>query len=81
MNESDSDYTETEGLEERHEAAVVPVAMAGLRLDQALARLYPDYSRSRLSQWVKEGRVLLDGATPRAARRCRRAAARPGLRR
>lgn len=35
--------------------------MAGLRLDQALAQLFPDYSRSRLQQWVKQGRVKVDG--------------------
>ena len=34
---------------------------AGLRLDQALARLLPEHSRSRLSAWVKEGRVQVDG--------------------
>ncbi|XSG85333.1 MAG: 23S rRNA pseudouridine(1911/1915/1917) synthase RluD [Methylohalobius sp. ZOD2] len=39
----------------------VPEDMAGLRLDQALARLFPDYSRSRLQQWVKQGRVKVDG--------------------
>ncbi len=35
---------------------------AGMRLDQALAELFPDFSRSRLQAWVKEGRVLVDGA-------------------
>ncbi len=35
---------------------------AGLRLDQALARLFPDYSRSRLQGWIRQGRVRLDGA-------------------
>ncbi|BEV71248.1 MULTISPECIES: 23S rRNA pseudouridine(1911/1915/1917) synthase RluD [unclassified Paludibacterium] len=46
---------------------VVPQAMAGERLDAALAKLLSDYSRSRLSQWIKDGDVLLDGktATPR----------------
>lgn len=34
--------------------------MAGLRLDQALAELCPDYSRSRLKSWVKSGNVLID---------------------
>ncbi len=33
----------------------------GLRLDQALARLFPEYSRSRLQAWVREGRVEVDG--------------------
>ncbi len=40
-------------------------AFAGRRLDQVLAELCPDYSRSRLQQWIKEGRVLLDGAACR----------------
>jgi len=39
----------------------VGVELAGKRLDQALAQLFPDYSRSRLQQWVKEGLVTLDG--------------------
>jgi 23S rRNA pseudouridine1911/1915/1917 synthase len=35
---------------------------AGRRLDQALAELLPEFSRSRLQQWISEGRVRLDGA-------------------
>ena len=42
--------------------ASVPAAAAGRRLDQALAELFPEFSRSRLSAWVKSGAVLLDGA-------------------
>ena len=34
----------------------------GLRLDQTLARLLPDHSRSRLQNWIRDGRVLVDGA-------------------
>lgn len=34
---------------------------AGSRLDQALAALFPDYSRSRLQAWVREGRVTVNG--------------------
>ncbi len=50
----------------RHEAQV-PLSAAGRRFDQALAEMFPDYSRSRLSGWVKSGAVQLDGAvaTPR----------------
>ena len=39
----------------------VPNALAGERLDAALASLMPEYSRSRLSTWIKEGLVTLDG--------------------
>ena len=47
----------------------IPVELAGQRLDQALARLFPEYSRSRLTQWIKDGHALLDGnpARPRDA--------------
>ncbi|MEO8102003.1 MAG: 23S rRNA pseudouridine(1911/1915/1917) synthase RluD [Betaproteobacteria bacterium] len=41
----------------------VPISLAGLRFDQALAELLPDYSRSRLSTMVKEGAILLDQRT------------------
>lgn len=41
--------------------ASVPPEAAGNRLDQVLARLFPDYSRSRLQQWVKAGQVTVDG--------------------
>ncbi|MGB9428613.1 MAG: 23S rRNA pseudouridine(1911/1915/1917) synthase RluD [Gammaproteobacteria bacterium] len=39
---------------------LIPGELAGHRLDQALAQLFPEYSRSRLSQWVRDGNVLLD---------------------
>jgi 23S rRNA pseudouridine1911/1915/1917 synthase len=45
----------------RHEA-VVPLSAAGRRFDQALAEMFPDYSRSRLTAWIKAGAVTLDGA-------------------
>jgi len=42
--------------------ARIPVEAAGRRLDQALAQLFPDYSRSRLTAWIRSGDVLVDGA-------------------
>ena len=39
----------------------VPDELAGLRLDQALAQMFPDYSRSRLKAWLIDGAVLVDG--------------------
>ncbi len=46
----------------------IPTEMAGLRLDQALARLLPDESRSRLARLIEEGHVRVDGE-PAAVRR------------
>ncbi|HEY0665276.1 MAG TPA: 23S rRNA pseudouridine(1911/1915/1917) synthase RluD [Gallionella sp.] len=40
----------------------VPEDCAGLRLDQALARLLPEYSRSRLQEWITGQLVRVDGA-------------------
>src|SRR5687767_4680668 len=49
-------------------ALTVPAECAGMRLDQALAKLLPEHSRSRLAQWVRSERVRIDGraAIPRA---------------
>jgi 23S rRNA pseudouridine1911/1915/1917 synthase len=40
----------------------IPVELAGLRLDQALARLLPEESRTRLARLIGEGHVTVDGA-------------------
>ncbi|MDH5786347.1 MAG: 23S rRNA pseudouridine(1911/1915/1917) synthase RluD [Chromatiales bacterium] len=42
-------------------SAEIPPELAGKRLDQVLAELFADYSRSRLSAWLKDGKVLVDG--------------------
>lgn len=39
---------------------VISVENAGQRLDQALAKLLPDWSRSRIQSWILNGRVKLD---------------------
>ncbi|MFU8788861.1 MAG: 23S rRNA pseudouridine(1911/1915/1917) synthase RluD [Methylobacter sp.] len=44
----------------------VPFEMAGMRLDQVLAELFADYSRSKLQTWVKDGRVQVNGLTLKA---------------
>jgi 23S rRNA pseudouridine1911/1915/1917 synthase len=44
-----------------HISLAIPQDCAGLRLDHALQRLLPEYSRSRLQAWIKEGRVTVDG--------------------
>jgi 23S rRNA pseudouridine1911/1915/1917 synthase len=45
---------------------VVPDGCAGLRFDQALAQLLPEYSRSRLQEWIVQGQATLDGAAATA---------------
>ena len=45
--------------------AIVPQSAAGRRLDAVLAELFPEYSRSRLSAWIKSGDVTVDGASLR----------------
>lgn len=42
--------------------ATIPAEAAGTRLDRALAGVFPDHSRSRLQQWLKDGAVTVDGA-------------------
>ena len=39
----------------------IPDELAGQRLDQALAQVFPEYSRSRLKAWLLNGAVLVDG--------------------
>jgi 23S rRNA pseudouridine1911/1915/1917 synthase len=51
MNDTDSPITQP-----------IPDAASGLRLDQAVAQMFPDHSRSRLTSWIKSGDLLLDGA-------------------
>jgi 23S rRNA pseudouridine1911/1915/1917 synthase len=42
----------------------IPGEMRGRRLDQALAELVSEYSRSRLQQWIRDGHVRLDEHLP-----------------
>ncbi len=44
----------------------IDAPLAGLRLDQALARALPQYSRARLQSWIEAGAVRVDGQVPRA---------------
>ena len=40
--------------------AEIPAELDGKRLDQALAVLFHDFSRSRLQQWIRDGQVQVD---------------------
>lgn len=47
---------------------IIPPELDGKRLDQALAGMFPDFSRSRLKEWILAGQVEIDGRqeAPRA---------------
>jgi 23S rRNA pseudouridine1911/1915/1917 synthase len=49
--------------------AVVSEALSGLRIDQAAARLFPDFSRARLQDWLRGGQLRVDGQRRRPAER------------
>ena len=49
---------------EQH-ALVLPPEVDGLRLDQALAQVLEQYSRSMLKDWIDAGQVRLNGAPTR----------------
>ncbi|HEI8417252.1 TPA: 23S rRNA pseudouridine(1911/1915/1917) synthase RluD [Morganella morganii] len=41
--------------------ATINKSQLGQRLDQALAELFPDYSRSRIKEWILDDRVQVNG--------------------
>lgn len=45
--------------------SVVSEDLVGKRLDQAVAQLFPDFSRSRLQGWIKSGELTVDGEVRR----------------
>ncbi|MBS0211823.1 MAG: 23S rRNA pseudouridine(1911/1915/1917) synthase RluD [Proteobacteria bacterium] len=61
----DEDFSEEAADSAQAMTASVPFESAGRRFDQVLAELFPDYSRSRLAEWIKSGQALLDGAVRR----------------
>jgi 23S rRNA pseudouridine1911/1915/1917 synthase len=46
-------------------SAPVPTELGGQRLDQVAAQVFAEHSRSRLSAWIKEGRLRVDGQSSR----------------
>jgi 23S rRNA pseudouridine1911/1915/1917 synthase len=47
------------------------VEQGGERLDRWLAAALPDYSRTEIQRWIKEGHVIVDGALPKVSYRVR----------
>ncbi|MCP4288996.1 MAG: 23S rRNA pseudouridine(1911/1915/1917) synthase RluD [Gammaproteobacteria bacterium] len=48
--------------------AQVAIELSGSRLDQALPNLFPEFSRTRLQRWIRDGRVSRDGVAVRRPR-------------
>ena len=46
--------------------ASVPHEMTGMRLDQVAARQFPAYSRGRIQQWIRNGKLQVDGKAARS---------------
>lgn len=51
----------TKTIETIQLSATVPVELGGKRLDQVAAQLFPEHSRSRLSAWIKDNNLTVDG--------------------
>ena len=43
----------------------IPEELAGNRLDRVLAKMFPEYSRSRLKAWLLAGDIRVNGVSPR----------------
>jgi 23S rRNA pseudouridine1911/1915/1917 synthase len=54
-----------DSVELREHQLVLPDSPQGERLDRALAAALPQYSRSRLSSWLKQGAITVNGAAAR----------------
>jgi 23S rRNA pseudouridine1911/1915/1917 synthase len=57
--------TDAPVVEFRTHSLALPEELQGLRLDQALARALPQYSRARLQSWIEAGAIHVDGRRPR----------------
>jgi 23S rRNA pseudouridine1911/1915/1917 synthase len=42
-------------------STLISADYSGMRLDQVLAKCFPEYSRSRITQWIRAGDVTLNG--------------------
>ena len=52
-------------MSEKPQTKTVPDELAGMRLDRALASMFPEFSRSRLKSWILQGFVSIDGGEKR----------------
>ena len=52
-------------MAEEFQTKTVPDDLAGQRFGRALAKMFPEYSRSRLKSWILQGFVTVDGGEKR----------------
>lgn len=45
-----------------HRSATVPDDLRGQRFDRVAATLFPEFSRTRLQAWIRDGQITVDGA-------------------
>ena len=64
-------YTTIKRADDGVRCLQIPFDAAGGRLDAVLAGLLPEYSRSRIQSWIRDGDVRLDGATAEVRTRVR----------
>src|SRR5581483_729462 len=55
------EFRSERATQSRTHTLALPEDFAGLRLDRALARALPQYSRARLQSWIEAGAVQVDG--------------------
>lgn len=56
-----ADYSPSKTVTSLPTTLAIPHDYAGMRFDAALAKLYPEHSRSRLQEWLKAGLIQLNG--------------------
>lgn len=59
----------SDGTSRVQRRATIPETAAGERVDAAAARLWPDFSRSRLTAWLRDGQLTVDGCTVKPNRK------------
>lgn len=52
--------------EKMQQTLIIPDHLGGLRLDQALAKLLNDFSRTQIQEWIKNGEIKVDGKNLKA---------------
>ncbi|HEU0282269.1 MAG TPA: 23S rRNA pseudouridine(1911/1915/1917) synthase RluD [Gallionella sp.] len=66
MTESGKNLCDYSAAASNSQVFIVPNDCAGMRFDQVLAKLLPEYSRSRLQEWIAVGEASLDGVAAAA---------------